>query len=67
MVTHFCTQYPCSQCTTWNSGPIWTMPARFTLNGLCECRGPLARHPFHVEPLPPEYVGRHRKPEGHGA
>jgi hypothetical protein len=31
-------------------------------NGLCECRGPLAPHPFHVNSLPPEYVGKHREP-----
>lgn len=65
MATHFCTQFPCPQCTTWDTGFVWTAPAAryFAFNGLCECCGPLARHPFHTEPLPPEYVGRHRKPE----
>lgn len=43
-------------------GFTWTS-AELIFNGLCECRGPMARHPFHTEPLPPEYVGRHRKPE----
>jgi hypothetical protein len=38
-------------------------PPTYIYNGLCACAGATAPHPFHGAPLPPEYVGRHRKPE----
>lgn len=66
MAMHFCTQYPCPQCgRSWCVGSVWnSIPEQpHVYNGLCQCRGPLQAHPFHAEPLPSEYVGRHRKPE----
>jgi hypothetical protein len=51
-------------CGCAGSGTSWTSTG-FEVqiyNGLCECRGPLNRHPFHAEPLEPEYVGKHRTP-----
>jgi len=51
-------------------------PAIGVHNGLCECRGPMDRHPFHgsyasrpifwtttTVTLDDGYVGKHRKPE----
>jgi hypothetical protein len=51
-------------CASWR-GTTWTSTGtKFqAYNGLCECRGHQALHPFHSAPLPPEYVGRHRKAE----